>query len=74
MTMALFVAFVNENVNNGWRQFYFIKVLRAEGLVSKQKFNVVLWGGGGGGSETLCIKQVDKSNITGLKKITKLTF
>ena len=45
MTMALFVAFVNENVNNGWRQFYFfIKVLRAEGLVSKQKFNVVLWG------------------------------
>ena len=48
MTMALFVAFVNENVNNGWRQFYFIKVLRAEGLVSKQKFNVVLWGGGGG--------------------------
>ena len=47
MTMALFVAFVNENVNNGWRQFYFIKVLRAEGLVSKQKCNVVLWGGGG---------------------------
>ena len=46
MTMALFVAFVNENVNNGWRQFYFIKVLRAEELVSKQKFNVVLWGGG----------------------------
>ena len=39
--MSLLVAFVNENVNNGRRQFYFIEVLRAEGLDSKQKFNVV---------------------------------
>ena len=26
MTMALLVAFVNDNVNNGCEQFYFIKV------------------------------------------------
>ena len=71
MTMALLVTFINESVNNIWRQFYFTEVLRTEGLVSKENVVPSMWY-----SETrkFGTKQVDRSNISGIKKITKLTF
>ena len=71
MTMALLVTFINESVNNSWRQFYFTEVLRTEGLVCKENVVPYMWD-----SETRKIgtKQVDRSNNSGVKKITKLTF